>query len=122
MSTVTWKVESGDVVLSVVDDGTETTQMLNGISSISPVSGTTAGTYVVSWSMDINGVPVTGTITGTINPGPMAGVVVLSGDNQLGIVGQPLQPFMLEGVDEFGNPLSDFLTQQISGLIGMPSA
>ena len=104
--TVTVTVVSGDITVP------ENISVVNGAVTLpasSLVCGPVAGPYEISIATDVDGdgIEESVSVTGTCEAAPAAKLIVGSGDNQTGMVGQPLQEdVVVHFADEFGNSLA----------------
>jgi alpha-tubulin suppressor-like RCC1 family protein len=96
---VGWRVASGGGTLSASNSTTDAT----GTARVSWTLGGQAGPQTVSAATSV-GAAIT--FTATANPGPVAQLVIFSGNAQVDTVTQTLpEPLVVQTADKFGNPV-----------------
>jgi hypothetical protein len=102
---VVFAVTGGGGALSATVVGTDNLGMAAPTLTLGPAAGTN---IVVASSGSLTGSPITFTATaGGTGTRPAANLVLVSGNNQSGTVGQPLaNPFVVKVVDSNGSPVS----------------
>ncbi|MBI2816877.1 MAG: hypothetical protein HYX72_08045 [Acidobacteria bacterium] len=103
---IAFAVTSGDGSLSVAQFMTDASGQASAVLTLGPTAGPNTVTATLA---NVTGSPVTFTATGSLSPDSSLAtiLVMVSGNDQSGFVGEPLtEPFVVQATDDFGFPVS----------------